>query len=216
MRELQPGSAVAFAGTVLLLAATLAASQATSNRRSDPLLEPLSGIPMKIGALTGSENPPLAEGVLNELKANDYISRTYRQGNLEADLFIAFYERQRAGQSMHSPKHCLPGSGWEIWDYATAKIPLPDQSVTVNKYSISHAGDRKVVLYWYQSKDRIFASEYLGKLLLGRDSLLQNTTAAAIIRIIVPDRPAAVDQAITFASGVIPEMRQRFQHEAPR
>lgn len=199
-----------FVVTVVLLAATLTASQVTSDRKAEPLLAPLSTIPLQIGSFTGGENPSLAAGVLNELKATDYISRTYRQTDLDADLFIAFYSRQRAGQSMHSPKHCLPGSGWEIWDYATMDLPLANQRVTINKYSISHAGDRKVVLYWYQSKDRVFASEYLGKLLLGRDSLLKNTTAAAIVRIIIPDKPGAVEGASAFASEVISQMHRLF------
>jgi EpsI family protein len=199
-----------FVVTIVLLGATLAASQVTSDRKAEPLLAPLSTIPLQIGSFTGGENPSLPAGVLNELKATDYISRTYRQTDLDADLFIAFYSRQRAGQSMHSPKHCLPGSGWEIWDYATMSLPIENQRVTINKYSISHAGDRKVVLYWYQSKDRVFASEYLGKLLLGRDSLLKNTTAAAIVRIIIPDKPGAVEGTSAFASGVISQMHRLF------
>ena len=200
-----------FAATILLLAATLAASQVTSNRRAEPLLAPLSSIPREIEGFAGSENPALSEGVLNELKATDYVSRTYRKADLDADLFIAFYSRQQAGQSMHSPKHCLPGSGWEIWDYATTELTAGDQRLTVNKYSISHAGDRRVVLYWYQSKERVFASEYLGKFLLGRDALLKNTTAAAIVRVIVPDRPGAVGEASRFASAIVPQMQRLFQ-----
>ena len=208
----RPNLVALFAGTVLLLGATLAASEVTSDRKAELLLEPLSSIPMQIGSFTGTPNPPLSESVLRELKATDYITRTYHRGDLDADLFIAFYARQRAGESMHSPKHCLPGSGWEIWDYGRSEIPTENQPVTINKYSISNAGNRKVVLYWYQSRDRIFASEYLGKLLLSRDALLRNTTAAAIVRIIVEDKPSAVAGASTLAAGVIPQMHQLFPH----
>lgn len=198
------------AGTTLLLSVTMAASHMTSTRKEEPLLKPLSTINLQIGAFMGTENPPPPDSVLRELRASDYVSRTYRRPDLAVDLFIAFYSRQRAGQTMHSPKHCLPGSGWEIWDYATTDIPFGNKSVTVNKYSIQHAGDRRVVLYWYQSKERVFASEYLGKLLLGRDALLQDTTAASIVRIIVPDQPGAVEGASAFASAVLPQMQQLF------
>jgi EpsI family protein len=129
---------------------------------------------------------------------------------MDADLFIAFYARQRAGESMHSPKHCLPGSGWEIWDYGSADIPVHGQNVKVNRYSIYHSGDRRVVLYWYQSKTRIVASEYLGKLLLARDALMQNSTAGSIVRIIVPDRPGAVDVARAFAADLAPSIERCF------
>jgi len=48
----------------------------------------------------------------------------------------------------------------------------------------------------------------MGKVLLARDSLLQNSTEGSIVRIIVPDTPGAIDAAITFASGIIPEMQR--------
>jgi len=197
-------------GTILLLTATLAASKVTSNRKPQPLLKPLSTIDLQIGGFTGTPNPPLQESVLKELKASSYITRTYRRPDLDVDLFIAFYSQQRAGESMHSPKHCLPGSGWEIWDYSTLEFPVGGRKFTVNKYSISHEGDRKVVLYWYQSQNRIFASEYLGKVLLGRDALLQNSTAASIVRIIVPDKPGATESASEFAVRLIPQIQHLF------
>jgi hypothetical protein len=82
--------------------------------------------------------------------------------------------------------------------------------VGVNKYSISNAGNRKVVLYWYQSRGRVFASEYLGKLLLSRDALLHNTTSATIVRIVVEDKPEAVKAGTEFASGVMAQIQSLF------
>jgi len=162
---------------LLLLSATLVASKVSEPRDPKPLAQPLDTIPWTIAGFTGAPDPPLTGDVLRRLAADSYLLRTYRNQSIEADVFIAFYARQRAGESMHSPKHCLPGSGWEIWDYASTQIPLHGRLVTINKYSIQHAGDRRLVLYWYQSRARIVASEYLGKILLARDALLQNSTA---------------------------------------
>src|SRR5438876_9990567 len=86
------------AATFLLLTATLAASKVTSHRKSEPLLAPLSTIDLRIREFAGTENPPLQDNVLKELKPTSYITRTYRrQSGMEADLFIAFYAQQRAG-----------------------------------------------------------------------------------------------------------------------
>jgi EpsI family protein len=197
-------------GTFLLLSATLVASRVTADRKVEDLVFPLESIPLQIGGFTGIDNPPLSDSVLRELKASSYISRRYRAPGVEADLFIAFYSQQRAGESMHSPKHCLPGSGWEIWNYDTAGIQSGGGQVTVNKYSISRAGERCTVLYWYQSRERIVASEYLGKLLLARDALLHNGTAASIVRILVPDEPHAVSDAGALAARLIPELQRCF------
>src|ERR1700674_1833661 len=180
-------------GTFLLLAATVAASKLTSYRRSEPLVQPLDSMDRNLSGFTAVNNPDLTNGVLAQLKPTAYLSRTYRRLGLQADLLIAYYAQQRAGESMHSPKHCLPGAGWEIWDYGSAEIPVDGRSFKVNKYSIANSGQRMLVLYWYQSKGRIIASEYTGKVLLARDALLQNSTAGSIVRIIVPDQPGALE-----------------------
>jgi EpsI family protein len=197
--------------TVILLAATLMASKLADNRKSDSLAHPLDSIGTNIAGFTGNgENLPLGPGAWEALKCDAYLSRTYRKSQMDADLFIAYYSQQRSGESMHSPKHCLPGAGWEIWDYGSTDVPVGDRSFKINKYSISHDSDRRLVLYWYQSKTRIIASEYLGKVLLARDALLRNSTAGSIVRIIVPDQPGALESAREFASGIIPQVQHCF------
>ena len=199
-----------FVGTFLLLTATLFAARLTSHRKAAVLVKPLDSIDRSISGLTGTDNPAPSDRVLAQLKPTSYLSRTYRKPGVEADLFIAFYTQQRAGESMHSPKHCLPGSGWEIWDYGSADIPVNGQTFRVNNYSISHEGERRLVLYWYQSKSRIVASEYMGKILLARDALLQNSTEGSIVRIIVADKPGALDAARAFASELIVQVQRCF------
>jgi EpsI family protein len=198
------------AGTVFLLAGTLLASKLTANRKPESLAQPLDTIDRNIAGFTGSDNAALDRATLSALKCDRYLSRSYRKPDLQADLFIAYYAQQRSGESMHSPKHCLPGGGWEIWNYASTDVTVANRSFKINNYSISHDSDRELVLYWYQSKSRIIASEYLGKILLARDALLQNSTAASIVRIIVPDRPGALNQARGFASAVIPQVQHCF------
>lgn len=199
-----------FAVTFFLLSATLGASLIAGNRKSEFLAQPLDTISRQISGFTATENPSLTDDVLAQLKPSSYLSRTYRNGDLQADLFVAFYAEQRAGESMHSPKHCLPGAGWEIFDYATTRIPVGQETFEVNKYRISREEDRMLVLYWYQSKQRIIASEYMGKLLLARDTLMHNATSGSIVRIIVPDRPGAFESARQFASALIPQVQRCF------
>ena len=198
------------AATFLLLAGTLAASKLMAHRKSEMLALPLATITRNIAGFSGVDNPALDEPTLRALNPTSYLSRTYSNGSLAADLFISFYAQQRAGESMHSPKHCLPGAGWEIWNYDTMEVPAAGQRFTVNKYSISRESDRRLVLYWYQSRDRIIASEYLGKLLLARDTLLQNATAASIVRLILPDQPGAAETARAFAGELIPQVQVCF------
>jgi EpsI family protein len=199
-----------FAVTVVLLSGTLAGVKMASYRKAEALARPLATIDSTLAGLQATENQPLTEGVLAKLLPTSYLSRTYRGADLDADVFIAYYAQQRAGESMHSPKHCLPGSGWEIWRFGSTEIPVQGRRVMVNDYSLDHEGQRMLMLYWYQSRNRIIASEYLGKILLARDALTRNSTAAMIVRIMVPDRPGTLETARKLAAELIPQVQRCF------
>ena len=111
---------------------------------------------------------------------------------------------------MHSPKHCLPGGGWEIWQLGSSTVPVNGRDVPINKYSIERSGVRNLMMYWYQSKDRIVASEYLGKLMLVKDTLLTGNTSGSIVRITLPDTPGAEEQGQRFAVQLIPQVQRCF------
>jgi EpsI family protein len=199
-----------FAATIVLLTGTLLISNIVGRRIAEPLVHPLEEISSAIEGWKAVDNKKLDARVLKALVPSNYLSRTYSKGESELDLFIAFYAQQRAGESMHSPKHCLPGSGWEIWRHDSSMVPVNGKSVEVNKYSIQNAGNRMVMFYWYQSTTRIVASEYVGKVLLARDTLLTGRTGGSIVRIIVPDKPDAERQVVAFAAKLIPEVQHCF------
>ncbi len=200
----------AFIGTTALLAGTLVLSGLSSRRIPEALATPLERIDRQISGWTAYKNLSLDPGALRSLDATSYLARLYRKEAQDLDLFIAFYAQQRAGESMHSPKHCLPGAGWEIWKHDSARVTVQNRNYVVNKYSIQNSGARMLMFYWYQSKDRIVASEYVGKIMLARDSLLTGHTAGSIVRIMLPDAPGASDEAIRFASLLIPQVQRCF------
>jgi EpsI family protein len=197
-----------FLATAVLLGGTLAAARLTDQRRPELPARPLSNIPAAIDGWTGTDAAPLDERTLAVLRPTSYLNRTYLRGRERAQLFIAYYAEQRAGESMHSPKNCLPGSGWEIWNYGSVAVPAGGQAVKINRYSIQNNGTRLVVLYWYQSGQRIVASEYLGKVLLIEDALLKGSTAGSLVRITVSDEPESVEAGVRFASSIIPEVQR--------
>jgi EpsI family protein len=196
--------------TIALLVGTLLLSATTERRIPEFLAVPLSQFDSHVGDWTASADQRLTDGVLRQLKPTEYLSRTYRKNNVNADLFIAYYAQQRAGESMHSPKHCLPGAGWEIWQHGSAKVPVNGKDVEVNRYSIHNNGTRMLMFYWYQSRTRIFSNEYMGKLLLARDTFLTGRTGGSIVRIILPDTPTAYAEGVALAAEVIPRMQRAF------
>lgn len=197
-----------FGFTAALLAGTMAVSSLTARRIPEPLAIPLDRIDRRISGWTAESDQALDAPTLHALDATSYLSRTYRKQESELNVFIAFYAQQRAGESMHSPKHCLPGAGWEIWRQDSATVSTDGEEIRINKDSIENLNNRMLMFYWYQSKDRIVANEYLGKLFLAKDTLFSGHTAGSIVRIMVPDTPEMSAEGVAFASRLIPQVRR--------
>jgi len=155
----------------------------------NPKRDNLSTLPKQAGAWQMVREDVLDAETAKVLKADDYVMRRYKEGTTRlVDLFIAYYYSQQAGESMHSPKNCLPGSGWEIID--TDEVALPTDGAghasNINRYIIQNNANRALVLYWYQANGRVIASEYWAKIYLVLDSLRTGRRDGAIVRFVVP------------------------------
>jgi EpsI family protein len=187
----------------LLLMTSAAAGYAFSLRRNpDVLVRPLESIPAAIDGWTQTAVQSLDQGALRVLRPTSYLSRTYGKEGRELGLFVTYYAEQRAGESMHSPRNCLPGGGWEIWQLGSETISLEESRAPINSYSIQRSRERLLMLYWYQSRKRIIASEYLGKLLLVKDSLFEGHTGGSMVRVIGPDQADTRTAMLSFAAAV--------------
>jgi len=199
-----------YIATVLLLSATLAGYGLSERRKPDVLEQPLETVDKQIAGWAAVSDEPLSDSVLDRLQLTSYISRVYSNQGEKLGLFIAYYAQQRAGESMHSPKHCLPGSGWEIWKHDSMMVPFQGRQVEINQYSIQNSGQRMLAFYWYQSRRRVIASEYLGKVLLARDTLLDGHTSGSLVRVMLPDTPTAPAKGRAFASILMPQVQRCF------
>lgn len=101
-------------------------------------------------------------------------------------LYVGYYDQQTQGRTIHSPKNCLPGSGWEALQSRPERIATAAGAVTVNRYLLQREDERALVLYWYQGRGRVEANEYVVKADLLRDAALRGRTEEALVRIVVP------------------------------
>ncbi|HUB32264.1 MAG TPA: EpsI family protein, partial [Bryobacteraceae bacterium] len=180
-----------YAGTltlVLLIQATL--FYAASRGERVPTSAPLDLFPARLANWNEVENYPVEQEIRDQLKADDMLNRVYADSasSAAAGLFVAYFKTQRTGQSPHSPKNCLPGSGWEpeatgFLDVQVAGEPEP---IRINRYVVSHGDEKSVVLYWYQSERRVIASEFSAKFWVVMDSIRYHRSDTALVRVTVP------------------------------
>jgi EpsI family protein len=127
----------------------------------------------------------------------DYVARIYWRSDstVAFTTYVGYYDQQAQGKSMHSPKNCLPGAGWEVLRGGTTTVTAASGSHVVNRYLLKNGTAQAVVYYWYQGRGRVVASEYAVKWDLLRDAALEGHTEEALVRIIVPVDPSDSSQA---------------------
>jgi len=133
---------------------------------------------------------------------------------LPVNLYVAWYDTQRPGDSTHSPKACLPGGGWRINDMRQIELPsvrASGQPLRANRVLIQYGDQRQLVYYWFQQRGRVFTSELMVKWYLLVDALRRHRTDGALVRLIVPLPPGgsagAADRELqAFARVVVPKL----------
>lgn len=172
---------------------------------------PLREFPSYVG-LSHSEDRPFEAQVVRAVGADDYINRVYIGGALPIELYVGYYKDQRSGDRIHSPKNCLPGSGWEPVHASRVEIGSErGVPVLVNGYLVAQGLRRNMVLYWYQSRGQIVASEYMAKFLLIADGLENRPTDGAMVRIwttAADGEVSAQARAAEFARRVYPQIEK--------
>jgi EpsI family protein len=201
-----------FGLAVVLLAATALLLQARGRYEVFPPRLPLGAFPRQLGNWVGSD-VAIPEDALAVLGKGEFLLRMYHNDSVRSpyvDLFVAYFPSQRAGDTIHSPKNCLPGAGWSPVDSSRISLSLPGQApFPANQYVIAKGTDRSLVLYWYWAHNRGVASEYWAKFYLVADSLRMNRSDGALVRVTTPLRSGenldtAQERLLSFAGEFSP------------
>ncbi len=180
----------------------------------------LSDFPTQFDRWAELHEDPLDQDVANTLRADRLLSRTYQSsaGALPVSLLVAWFQSQRAGASQpHSPKVCLPASGWEPEATGEMSLATATGPIRVNRYVVANRGQRAVVLYWYQTPRGAVAGEWASKFWVVAGALRDRRTDTALVRLVVESSPEdrerqdqlATVAAADFARGVYPVLSAR-------
>jgi EpsI family protein len=190
----------------LLAMSAVASAHLTSAEVAVPRV-PLADLPMDLGDWQGRQARAFADDIVTQLGVDDYVNRHYLDaGGVPVSLYVGYYGQQRQGDTIHSPRNCLPGAGWQAIDEQTVVL---SGGATVNRYVIQKGIDTQVVLYWYQGRGRVVASEYANKALLMFDAARIRRTGGGLVRVIRPVTTtveAAAADLTRFADALLPHL----------
>lgn len=187
-----------------------------------PARPPLSSFPTTLADWHCAQPERMTPEIEKNLGVTDYVICTYQKESARPREIVGLYVGYHASQvrkegggsgenAIHPPKHCLPGSGWDIIDSRPVLLDvpgLPQRPASVNRFVIAKGTARQVVYYWYQSNGRVIASDYLKILYTFLDRARRGRTDGALVRFTVPilrnDEERADQNFREFASAVVP------------
>jgi EpsI family protein len=185
-----------------------------AGQRALPLRADLAEtLPRELPGYTSTDRE-LSADELAVVGVTSYLMRLYQpvdSGAPAFSVFVAYYDRQTQGRTIHSPRNCLPGAGWEP---LTSQVELLDTelgSVPINRYLLQNGDLQALALYWYQGRGRVEANEYVVKWDLLRDAALRRRSDEALVRVLVAvdgTQDSAFALAARAARALVPALQR--------
>lgn len=191
----------------LLFIITFALLQVSDSVKETPIKKGLNTFPQETGKWTLTNTRRLSNRVIKMIGVDDYIDYDYAapDGSI-VNLYVSYFNGKTGGY--HSPRNCLPGSGWNVVNIKPLKLDINNSETgpfQVNLMIVQKGIDKQVVVYWYQNRGRIIASEYWGKIYLVLDSIFKRRKDGSFIRIMAPVYKDSIDET----AGYLKEFAER-------
>ena len=184
----------------------------THRDKPTPLPDSLSNFPSAFGDWRLFKEAYFDQQALDMLRPTEYLSKRYaRQDGAVVDIYVGFHDGARQSGGIHSPKNCLPGSGWFEVSSEQVKVNLKEQPLDVVVSVYQHGASTDLILYWFQVGGESVSNEYSMKIHEVLNSVRYGRRDAAFIRIIVPisgSKEAAMAQAEDFLKAMYPSLKR--------
>ena len=205
-------SAPLLAGLMLLAAAAGYLQYRAMTPDVLPQARNLSAFPLRLGEWEG-RSVPMESRFIEELDFTDYVQIDYRDGRQRVvDFYVAWYERQSKGESIHSPETCLRGGGWRFERNGAVEVDVPGyRKVRVNRTMLEQNGQRMLSYFWFPARGRYLTNGVELKLYTMWDSLTLRRTDGALVRLITPLYPGegegdAEQRLLDFLAQALPPL----------
>lgn len=181
-----------------------------------PANRPFSQFPEQVHSWQMSKRSEFSDDIQSVLKATDYLFREYRDtSGKTVSLYIGYHGGGKGGGEIHSPKHCLPGSGWHEVTSHRDVLGIPAGSINMVRSVYQKGDSRELFLYWFQVRDRSISNEYFLKMAEIVNSALHKRRDASFIRVSVPV-DSGMDQAVARGEQFIRDFEPLLREFLPR
>ena len=181
-----------------------------------PTNRPFSEFPKQVQSWQVSNQTEFSADILGVLKPTDYLYNQYKDRSGKAvSLYIGYHGGGKGGGEIHSPKHCLPGSGWYEVSTRSGVLSTPVGPINLVRAVYQKGDSKELFLYWFQVRDRSVSNEYFLKMAQIANSALHRRRDASFIRISVPV-DADIEQATARGEQFIRDFAPSFREFLPK
>jgi exosortase D (VPLPA-CTERM-specific) len=182
-----------FIALALLSSSALASYHFQERQEIIPERKAFINFPLQIKSWQG-KNEYLEKHYLDALQLTDYVIINYVQAetNSAVNFYTAYFQSQRTGATIHSPRSCIPGDGWQITSFTQQNLPdikMDGISINVDRAIIEKGDSKQLVYYWFHQRGRSLTNEYLLKWYLFYDAITMNRTDGSLIRLVTSIGP---------------------------
>ncbi len=174
---------------VVLLGATLGLSHGIEFREKVPISKSFELFPLQVGEWVGTREI-MEKRFVTSLDLSDYVIVNYQNtSGRQVNFYVAYYESQRKGESIHTPGTCLPGSGWLFRKAGRLNVAMVNGTsggFPVNRALMQKGEQHQLVYYWFSQRGRILTNAYQLKFYAFWDALTRQRTDGALVRLITP------------------------------
>lgn len=187
------GGRSAFVASVVLL---LVVGVLTWNTQALPPVEIAGGIegfPLYFAGWSGRSSV-VDPAIVSASGAEEAFSGWYKKDvKDEVSLYLGYRATAFLADEnfFHSPTVCLPSSGWKVLSQSEHRIThVPCfPNLTVSEMVIERLGEKELVYFWFQTKDKATYDKNINRFHLALHALERRNTYDLFIREIVPIGP---------------------------
>lgn len=162
--------------------------------------------PLELGQWRGKKEN-ISQTVIDLLNPMDITSISYvNNDGVSIHLFFDYFSSDASFGGPHSPRNCVPGSGWIIENTFEKDIELDGRIIHSGVFELRFEKSFSVMEFWYVTHFGETANDYKFKLYELLSALTFSPRDVAFIRFVTSNDPRSLKALKEFQTLVVPEI----------
>lgn len=142
---------------------------------------------------------PLTDDIIQALRLDDYIYRSFGSSGLPISLYIGFYNTAGKVGASHDPLVCFQGQGWKIVDREKGFHKITgavNQQINYATLIAQRDTQHELIIYWFQTHDKTANNTFKQKYDMAVQRFKGGGVENAFVRISAPLKEETTKESV--------------------